>query len=353
MNALTTIVDLSHEFGTTDYVRGGGGNTSFKNDHTMWIKPSGATLAGMTVESFLPMNRARIDALYAVATPDDPAAREALVKNMMQAAVEAETGRPSVEAPLHNVYAATYVVHTHPALVNGLTCARSGKQTCQRLFPEALWVDYIDPGYTLCMVVRERIQQYMATHGSEPALVFLKNHGLFVAADTAEDIRSHYARVMTTLKTEYQEADIPTELELETMDLSPESPATVRTIQALFRDDATHVTSSGRFTYAPGPLTPDHLVYARAYPFNYELSPPAAEAYRAKYGFAPKVVISGDRIYGIGTTQKNADLALEFAQDAALVMQLTEAFGGIQTMTDAQREFIENWEVESYRAQQV
>ena len=48
-----------------------------------------------------------------------------------------------------------------------------------------------------------------------------------------------------------------------------------------------------------------------------------------------------------------ADLALELAQDGALVMQLTEAFGGINYMTDAQREFIENWEVESYRQQQV
>ena len=43
----------------------------------------------------------------------------------------------------------------------------------------------------------------------------------------------------------------------------------------------------------------------------------------------------------------------ELAQDGALVMQLAEAFGGINYMTDEQREFIENWEVESYRAQQV
>jgi|TARA_B100001971_G_scaffold164469_1_gene154976 hypothetical protein len=30
-------------------------------------------------------------------------------------------------------------------------------------------------------------------------------------------------------------------------------------------------------------------------------------------------------------------------------MQLTEAFGGIDYMTDRTREFIENWEVESCR----
>ena len=67
----------------------------------------------------------------------------------------------------------------------------------------------------------------------------------------------------------------------------------------------------------------------------------------------PKVIVGADRVYGIGNSQKNADLALELAQDGALVMQLTEAFGGINYMTDAQREFIENGEVESYRAKQV
>jgi hypothetical protein len=30
-------------------------------------------------------------------------------------------------------------------------------------------------------------------------------------------------------------------------------------------------------------------------------------------------------------------------------MKLSKAFGGIEYMTDRAREFIENWEVESYR----
>lgn len=34
-------------------------------------------------------------------------------------------------------------------------------------------------------------------------------------------------------------------------------------------------------------------------------------------------------------------------------MRLAETFGGINYMTDAHREFIENWEVESYRQKQV
>ncbi|MGA1100500.1 MAG: class II aldolase, partial [Opitutales bacterium] len=72
-------------------------------------------------------------------------------------------------------------------------------------------------------------------------------------------------------------------------------------------------------------------------------------AYRTTHGFAPKVVIANGRVYGLGTTEKNARLALEFAMDGAQVMQLSQAFGGVEYMSDPAREFIENWEVESYR----
>ena len=58
-------------------------------------------------------------------------------------------------------------------------------------------------------------------------------------------------------------------------------------------------------------------------------------------------------MYGVGASQKVADLALILAQDGALVQQLTAAFGGLRFMSDAAREFIENWEVESYRAKQM
>ena len=350
MQNLETIVELSHEFGTTDYVKGGGGNTSVKDADTLWVKPSGTTLAGLTTETFVVMNRAKLNELYAIETPAEAAAREELVKNMMAEAVENDAGRPSVEAPLHNVFEATYVVHTHPARVNGLTCAEGGEAVCARLFPDALWVEYIDPGYTLCMEVRERIEQYKRDYSKEPALVVLQNHGIFIAADTADGIRAHYSRVMDTLKAEYNKAEICEDIVISE---TAESPETEARIKALLGDEAAFVVSSGMFSYAPAPITPDHLVYAKAFPFTDALTVEAIANYKSERGYAPKVVVAGNRVYGIGTSKKNADLALELAQDGAVVQQLTEAFGGINIMTDPQREFIENWEVESYRQMQV
>lgn len=350
MRDLEIIVELSHEFGSVDYVKGGGGNTSVKNDNTLWVKPSGTTLGGLTTQTFVAMNRAKINELYAVETPHVAAAREELVKNMMADSVENDAGRPSVEAPLHNVFDAKFVVHTHPALVNGLTCAKGGKDACARLFPEALWVEYIDPGYTLCMEVRERIGQYKAVHGKEPALLVLQNHGIFISADTPDAIRALYAAFMDAVKAEYALADVSQSLEI----TPAVSDASVEgTIKTVFGDDAAFIASSGMFGVAPGPITPDHLVYSKAFPFVDALTEEAAAAYQTERGYAPKVIVTEACVYGIGNSQKNADLALELAQDGALVMQLAEAFGGINYMTDEQREFIENWEVESYRSKQV
>jgi rhamnose utilization protein RhaD (predicted bifunctional aldolase and dehydrogenase) len=360
MTDLKTIVELSHEFGTVDYVKGGGGNTSVKNATTLWVKPSGTTLAGLTEETFVAMNRAKINELYAVATPKEAAAREELVKNLMAAAVvvppadppgrKNSAGRPSVEAPLHNVFEAKFVVHTHPCAVNGLTCAKGGEAACKKLFPEALWVEYIDPGYTLCMEVRKHIEAYKTEYGKEPALLVLKNHGIFIAADTAAEIRALYTRVMNALNAAYKKAGISQTLEIT---VAPQVSETEANIRTLFGADASFVASSGTFPVAPGPITPDHLVYAKAFPFAGKLTAEAVAAYKAERGYAPKVVIAGKRVYGIGTSQKNADLALVLAQDGALVMKLADAFGGIEYMTDASREFIENWEVESYRQSQA
>ena len=350
MQDLKTIVELSHEFGTVDYVKGGGGNTSVKNETTLWVKPSGTTLAGLTEKTFVAMNRAKINELYAVKTPKESAAREELVKNMMAAAVENDAGRPSVEAPLHNVFEAKFVVHTHPCAVNGLTCAKNGEAVCKKMFPDALWVEYIDPGYTLCMEVRKRIQNYKTAQGKEPALLVLKNHGIFIAADAAEEIRALYCRVMTALDAAYKKAGVAQVLKIGD---EPADPLTEGKIKTLFGKDAAFIASSGMFTVALGPITPDHLVYAKAFPFAGALTAETVEKYKTKRGYAPKVILAGGRVYGVGTSQKNADLALELAQDGALVTKMAEAFGGIEYMTDAAREFIENWEVESYRQQQA
>ena len=354
MTILETITGLSHEFGTAEYVKAGGGNTSCKTADTLWVKPSGTTLAGLKPETFVAMDRAVLARLYAADTPPEPAAREELVKDMMAAAVKPETpGRASVEAPLHDSISARYVVHTHPASVNGLTCAVGGRAAAARLFPDALWVPYVDPGYTLCMAVRKAILSYKAERGSDPALIFLENHGVFVAGDTAEAIRGVYARVMDALKRAYASAGVGTEVAVGAVPAEARVAAWSRVLAEGLGAEGAALAVSGLFDAGGGPISPDHIVYAKSYPFEGVLTAENLLAFKAARGYAPRVVVTDDAVLGVGASEKTARLALELALDGARVKRLSKAFGGLQYLSDVSRGFIENWEVESYRSKQV
>jgi rhamnose utilization protein RhaD (predicted bifunctional aldolase and dehydrogenase) len=351
MNLLEAVAGLSHEFGTDDFVLGGGGNTSAKDEETLWVKPSGTTLREIAPDQFLALDRSKVAQLYDLEAPAETSARETLVKDHMQTTVlPGESGRPSVEAPLHNVFDATFVVHTHMTLLNGLTCSRNGAAACRELFPEALWMEYVDPGYTLCMRAREEVDAFASAHGRQPSLVIMKNHGVFVAEDSPEAVRQIHGRLVEALGVHYENAGVPVE-RVDPPMLDEERTAALSVqLAEIFGEDARCTAFSGAFAPAAGPLSPDHLVYAKAYAYDGELTPPGAAAFRERWGYAPRVVATPDAVVGIGPSQKVADMALALARDGALVCRLAEAFDGVSFMGDREREFIENWEVEAYRS---
>jgi rhamnose utilization protein RhaD (predicted bifunctional aldolase and dehydrogenase) len=355
LDLLATIVELSHQFGTSDYVRGGGGNTSAKDARTLWVKPSGTVLARLRAEDFVAIDRSKLARLYSMPTPAEPQAREALVKDMMAAAVNpGSSGRPSVEAPLHDSLDAHFVVHTHPALVNGLTCAKNGKTSAEKLFPAALWIDYTDPGYTLCIKVRREIQNYQVQHGKQPEIILLENHGIFIAANCAIRIGKLYEDVFAILKMEYKNAGVSVDFP-EPKLLSDDKLNQVKELfsKAFSPQHSAFVAGAEKFAAAVGPISPDHIVYSKSYPFVGTPTKETVAAFVRQRGYEPAVVITNDAVYGLGSSQKSAQLALELAIDGAMVMYYANAFGGIQFMADRARAFIENWEVESYRKKQV
>jgi rhamnose utilization protein RhaD (predicted bifunctional aldolase and dehydrogenase) len=355
MELLKNITELSHEFGTPKYLKGGGGNTSAKNKDTLWIKPSGTSLLDMKPELFVAMDRAKLTVLYRTTPPAGVAAREEWVKNTMVAAVRpGAIGRPSVEAPLHNLLDAAYVVHTHPALVNGLTSGKNGPKICMEFFPDSLWVDYVDPGYTLCMRVVERIDGYRKEKGREPQMVFLGNHGVFVGGDLPGNVREAYTLIMGKVAAVYRKAGVAMELKIGPAPSRAESEAVHRKVADVLGGEHTAaVSASGMFAYAKGAVSPDQIVYMRSYPMTGDLTPAALKDFQKKYGYSPRIVVTKAGVFGLGSSQKNADLALELAQDSALVVQLAEAFGGIRYMTDDEGNFIDKWEAEAYRRKMV
>ena len=350
---LTLLAEASRRYGADpQYIFGGGGNTSWKDAAALYIKPSGVSLATIQPDQFVKMERAAIRRLFAIAPPSDPGVREAQVKELMLAAVAKDSrGRPSVEAPVHEVIPQRYIIHTHSVLLNGLTCAANGAAACRRLFPAALWIEYVDPGYTLSTVVKARVEQYQRDHGTPPDTIFLQSHGVFVAGDTVDAIHARYDALLAAVRAAYAAAGVAT-----TLTVGAPAPAALRDLAPALRSwlggerARAAVSAAGDFAVATGPLTPDHIVYGRSFPFIGAPDAAALAAFKTQRGYQPIILrVPGQAVFTAEVSLKSARLAMESAQNAALVQQLTAAFGGPRYFSDRERGFIESWEVESYR----
>ena len=151
---LAALAAMSNKYGAdADYVLAGGGNTSYKDSETLYVKGSGTALATIKPEEFVRMDRSLLFEIRTKQYSDVEAECEAQVlADMMAARREGETRRPSVETVLHDLLEWQFVLHLHPASVNGITCSVSGQATIARLFPNAVWVPNSKPGYTLAML---------------------------------------------------------------------------------------------------------------------------------------------------------------------------------------------------------
>jgi rhamnose utilization protein RhaD (predicted bifunctional aldolase and dehydrogenase) len=133
-------------------------------------------------------------------------------------------------------------------------------------------------------------------------------------------------------------------------------------IAAMVRDRASFYPLSSAFS-------PDHIVYAGSDPLFVE-SPEAGsdtaaleKAWKERLdgadnmaggnsrGRIPKIVaLQGMGVFGIGTSEKGAKTALQLFNDAVKIAVYAESFGGPRFMARDQIDFINNWEVERYRA---
>ena len=369
MKEIEDLVAVSRKYGQDGrYVIAGGGNTSYKNADRLWVKASGHALATITEDGFAVLDRSLLNPMGEKKYSSDVAEREAQVKNDLANACLTKDRRPSVETSLHNCMEAAFVVHLHPTLVNGLMCSVKAESLCAELFPEAIYVAYTDPGYTLFKKVYDRIKAYRKEKGCEPKVIFLQNHGIFVGADTTEEIEAIYDEVMTVLGKEVKplpEGDAPV------CDCVVETVPAIRTIlsrsgRGLKTLKVTNnalvqgfIGSREAAKAVLSPFTPDGIVYCKSEYIYLDAKDPEAlvkqaekkiEAYAEKRGHTPKVLlINGIGLVAVGSNAKEAKTVTEVFLDAMKVAWYAASFGGEHPMTARQIAFIDNWEVENYR----
>ena len=371
MKEIEQLIEVSRRYGADSrFVIAGGGNTSFKTADRLWVKASGHALATIGEDGFAVLDRAKLNPMGTKAYSADTAEREAQVKDDLAAACITKDRRPSVETSMHNAISYAFVVHLHPTAVNALMCSVQAESKCKELFPDALYIPYCDPGYTLFKKVYDEIQAYKAARGSEPQVIFLQNHGIFVAANTVAEIDRIYDSIMSALESipsslkkcfagDYSSSDSASSV-VESIpairQILSRGGRGLKTLKVTSDELALYFAESKEnFAKVAVPFTPDIIVYCKSHYIWLEdadvaKAEKAIEEYVAEFGHTPKVIlIKGIGLVAVGDNAKNAGIITEVFCDAMKVACGAQAFGGQHGMEPTWVNFIDTWEVENYR----
>jgi NAD(P)-dependent dehydrogenase (short-subunit alcohol dehydrogenase family)/rhamnose utilization protein RhaD (predicted bifunctional aldolase and dehydrogenase) len=388
------VIELSQRFGRDpEYSRGGGGNSSLKADGVVYIKPSGVPLATLEADDLVPLATAPLlDLLLHGGSEAEEARAPDAPDPVMRAAArvrlaEARGRRPSVELMFHSLIPERFVLHTHPIVPNSVTCNRDGEAIMGRLFgDEALWVPYTDPGLPLARTIHQLREAHVArTDGPAPRITFMGDHGIIVSGDTADEVAERCEHVMDTVRIEIEQHGIVVGGSGRAARRIAADPASatglVNTIGPTLRGllagegplkvvtyDPAPVaadyleSADGRAAVEGGPMTPDQIVYTGSFPLLFDppegspgsaipdLLASALQENVSAHGVAPIVtVVPGLGIFAAGDTWKESDTARNVYLDCLRVSEAADAIGRVRALTDAERGFIETWEVEAYR----
>ena len=364
------LVKMSNKYGADpDFVLAGGGNTSCKTANELYVKGSGTQLATITESGFVKMDRKKLAAMWtkSYSKAADEREKEVLADLTAAKLPGEESKRPSVETSLHDLIEYKFVLHVHPALVNGLTCGKDGKKAAAEIFKGgAAWIDATKPGWVLAVETKKAADAFKKKNGYAPKVIFIQNHGVFFAADTVAELDKIVADTMAAVSGRVKNKPDFTSVEFDRR-AAAEATAVLR---ALYERD--NGTACAEFTAnietarlcadekafnaaVSLPYTPDHIVYCKAQPLF--VSAPDAESviaayenYRREFKASPKIAfIKGLGMIAAGKTKKESVIARDVFIDAVKISVYSQSFGGPEFMTKDDADFIVNWEVESYR----
>ena len=167
-------LELSAKIGSDPLqVQGAGGNTSVKDEESMWVKASGTWLKDATSSEIfvrLPVQ----EVVEALGSQEEP--------NLSGLVTDGEL-RPSIETTFHALLPQRVVLHTHSIATIAHSISDQGIGLLDKKLNGLKWrlVPYAKPGAALTRAMAGMIA------GEEPLVLILANHGLIVAAsDTVE-----------------------------------------------------------------------------------------------------------------------------------------------------------------------
>lgn len=369
---LELLLELSKRYGTDkDYVIASGGNSSFKTADHLWITASGSFLGRLRESDLLKLSRVKLAKLRSKTYETDSRQREEDVKNDLISTIEGSfTGvRPSVETSLHDLIEYSFVLHTHPTLVNGLLCSSNAEIVTRKIFGDlALYIGYHDPGFTLFKKVQEGVLAYRRERGVDPKLIFLQNHGIFVGGESPDEIINMYKTVEKAID---KEITIRPDLSERPVDelaqsILPGLQKLVSKYNTMFlkvRNNAlieSYLENEQSFAKISKPFTPDIIVFCKSnYLYvnggkNPETILSALDSeignVHSQSGYIPKVILVKNLgLISAADNETYSEIILDIFEDLMKISCYSDNFGGPHFMSAREISFIEDWEAEKYR----
>jgi len=362
--SIKELVKISRFYGKNpSFLLASGGNTSFKDERYIYVKASGFKLASIGEDGFVKLDRVALSRIWEKRYPvNDDLREKQVLQDLMNTRASGETKRPSVESLLHAILPQKYVIHTHPTVVNGLTCSKNGRLLSEQLFhTRCMWISSVNPGYVMAKAVKNRLVEHEKKYRSLPDIILIENHGIFVGAESVEEIKVIHSYIINTLKGKINREP----------DFSPiqVSKARIKKIYRQFKNNPAFknkyitfennteinavVKNSASFEKVHSSYTPDYIVYAgpeMLFVEDLDGIGQDIDQYKERNGCYPKVIaVKMIGVFALGDEENSSHVTMLFFLDALKIAIYAESFGGYKFMNKEQIDFIKNWEVEEFR----
>ncbi len=170
-----------------EYFPGTGGNISYKiDDETMIIKASGKRIKDMNEgDAVVGLLYKDVKEYFHNVPMHDKGEKESL-DVVINATHKGQQGRPSIETGFHALLSRA-TIHSHSVYVNMMTCSSVFESMVDTIFLGSaisyMCISYAKPGYHLTHLFLEKVRKL----SSRPRVIFMKNHGVVVTAETFEE----------------------------------------------------------------------------------------------------------------------------------------------------------------------
>lgn len=330
---VTPIINYCDQIGRDPLlVQGAGGNVSWKDGDTLWVKASGTWLAAASKDIFVPVDLKQL--------------RVAIESGHFDVKPKTLDGgilKPSIETLLHALMPQKVVVHLHAVEV----LAYLVRENCEELFqallsncPRWVMVDYHKPGADLANAVNSATAQDSAIK-----IVFLRNHGVVIGGDDVEEINHTLKLLISQLSNHVGEStlDKPSEMPRALPGLEGYVPVADGVLHELALDSKLFSALGSAWA-----LYPDHVVFLGAQAHTY----PSFEVFSQviqERGAEPELVfVQGRGVYVKAdfTKAKYAQLRCYYEVIRRQPEEVT-----IRALSEHQVFELLHWDAELYRIQ--